>query len=155
MHAHLYKQRNFFRSVFPCCTINLGDQVCCYKHRDVLNCPFGWCAITALGKFDAAKGGHLILWDLKLVINFPAGATVLIPSATLVHSNTPVAANESRLSFTQYCAGPILRFVDQGFRTEKMLRSEDPEMYQSFQASKPHRWQQGMALFSTMEELIE
>ena len=97
----------------------------------------------------------MILWDLKLVIDFPAGSTVLIPSATLMHSTTPVAANESRLSFTQYCAGPIFRFVDQGFRTEKVLKREDPEAHQLFQASKVYRWQQGMDLFSTREELIE
>ena len=97
----------------------------------------------------------MVLWDLKLVINFPAGSTILIPSATILHSNTPVAADEYRLSLTQYCAGPIFRFVDQGFRTEQRLKSEDPEAYRLFQASKPSRWQQGMGLFSTKEELIK
>jgi hypothetical protein len=70
-------------SIFSCAAFNFGPNVWTFKHRDVLNLAFRWCAIQAVGKFDATKGGHLILWDLKLVIEFPVGALVLIPSATL------------------------------------------------------------------------
>lgn len=72
-----------------------------FKHKDVRNCPFVWCAIQALGRFDPRKGGHLVLWDLKLIIEFPP---VLIPFATLTHSNIPVADGDVRASFTQYTA---------------------------------------------------
>ncbi|KAF7288197.1 hypothetical protein HMN09_01419100 [Mycena chlorophos] len=57
--------------LFAAATFNLGPNVWTFKHRDVLNLPFGWCAITALGDFDHTKGGHLVLWDLKLVVQFP------------------------------------------------------------------------------------
>ncbi|KAJ7818538.1 hypothetical protein B0H14DRAFT_2601255 [Mycena olivaceomarginata] len=88
-----------------------------FKHRDVCNLPFGWCAIQSLGRFDATKGGHLVLWDLKLVIEFPAGALILLPSATLAHSNVPVADGQERISFTQYTSGGLFRWIDNGGRT--------------------------------------
>ncbi|KAJ3769587.1 hypothetical protein FB446DRAFT_623905, partial [Lentinula raphanica] len=86
-------------------------------HRDSLNWPFGWCAITALGKYDPRRSGQLILWELKLVIDFPHAATVFIPSAVITHSNTPLAEGDNRMSFTQYTAGPIFRWVENGCRT--------------------------------------
>ncbi|KAF7300327.1 hypothetical protein HMN09_00916000 [Mycena chlorophos] len=118
--------RPFARSVFASATFNLGPNVWTFKHRDVLNLPFGWCAITALGNFDHTKGGHLVLWDLKLVVEFPAGATILIPSATLAHSNIP--------------------------RGE--LAEEDPELYEVRVEEKEKRYQEGLALWSTMDELV-
>ncbi|KAF7293279.1 hypothetical protein HMN09_01206800 [Mycena chlorophos] len=111
----LTNPRPFTRSVFAAATFNLGPNVWTFKHRDVLNLPFGWCAITALGDFDHTKGGHLVLWDLKLVVQFPAGSTILIPSATLAHSNIPVGKDEHRASFTQYTAGGLFRLIDNGF----------------------------------------
>ncbi|KAJ7697753.1 hypothetical protein B0H14DRAFT_3529203 [Mycena olivaceomarginata] len=56
----------------------------------------------ALGDFDPDLGGHLILWDLRLVIRFPPGSTILLPSAIIRHSNTPIQAHEHRSSFVQY-----------------------------------------------------
>ncbi|KAJ7580436.1 hypothetical protein C8J56DRAFT_896438 [Mycena floridula] len=149
----LLEQRNFVHSVFPCCTINFGGNVWCYKHHDILNCPFSWCAITALGKFNPKLGGHLVLWDLKL-IEFPHASTILIPSATLTHSNIPVQPGDERISFTQYCAGPIFRFVDAGFCTEKLLKLEDPVEWERLQGLKPTCWEMGLSLFSTMDELL-
>ncbi|KAF7318668.1 hypothetical protein HMN09_00378500 [Mycena chlorophos] len=146
--------RPFARSVFASATFNLGPNVWTFKHRDVLNLPFGWCAITALGNFDHTKGGHLVLWDLKLVIEFPAGATILIPSATLAHSNIPVSKYEHRSSFTQYTAGGLFRYIDNGFRTEGELAEEDPELYEVRVEEKEKRYQEGLALWSTMDELV-
>jgi len=60
---------------------------------DFGNLPYGWCAITSLGPFDPKRGGHLVLWDLQLVIEFPPGSTILIPSAVLQHSNIPIHQN--------------------------------------------------------------
>lgn len=113
-------RRNFDESVFAATTFNLGPRVCTLPHRDRHNLPNGFCAITALGRFDPMRGGHLILWDLNLVVEFPAGTTVLIASAVLAHSNLPVADNETRMSITHYSAGALFRYVDDGFR----LRAE-------------------------------
>ena len=62
---------NFDNSVFAGVTFNLGPQVSTIKHRDHLNLPAGWCAVLAFGDFDPTQGGHLILWDLNLMIEFP------------------------------------------------------------------------------------
>ncbi|KAJ7669094.1 hypothetical protein B0H17DRAFT_896597, partial [Mycena rosella] len=91
LHAHLpHLQPNFAKSIFSCATFNFGPNVWTFKHRDVMNLPFGMCAVQALGEFDPTQGGHLVLWDLKLIIEFPPGALILLPSATMSHSNVPV-----------------------------------------------------------------
>ncbi|KAF7346241.1 hypothetical protein MSAN_01851100 [Mycena sanguinolenta] len=108
-------KRPFLNSIWSACTFNLGPQTCALGHRDFANLSFGMCAITALGDFDYRKGGHLILWDCRLILEFPPGCTILIPSAILYHSNIPVAAGEWRYSFTQYTAGGIFRWVRHGF----------------------------------------
>ncbi|KAJ7115401.1 hypothetical protein C8R44DRAFT_629022, partial [Mycena epipterygia] len=148
-------RRMFAKSVFSSATFNFGPNVWTYKHRDVLNLPFGWCAVLALGLFDPTKGGHLVLWDLELIIEFPAGATILLPSATIAHSNIPVQAGDSRASFTQYTGGGLLRYIDNGFRTEAELQEEDPEEYARRCAEKDGRWEMGLGLFSTIDEILE
>lgn len=55
----------------------------------------------------ATKGGQLVLWEMCLVIEFPSGSCVLIPSATVTHSNIPVAPGGFRTSFTQYAPGGL------------------------------------------------
>ncbi|KAK0435336.1 uncharacterized protein EV420DRAFT_1653282 [Desarmillaria tabescens] len=81
---------NFANSIFCACTFNFGPKTATFEHTDSGNLPFGWCSVTALGRFNPKQGGHLILWDLKLVIEFPPGSTILFPSAILRHSNTPI-----------------------------------------------------------------
>jgi hypothetical protein len=133
---------------------NFGPSVWTFKHRDVCNLPFGWCAVQALGKFDATKGGHLILWDLKLVVEFPAGALILLPSATIAHSNVPVQDGEERMSFTQFTAGGLFRYVDNNFQTQAEVAGGDPAEYKRLMQMKEKRWEEGLALFSTVEELL-
>ncbi|KAE9383496.1 hypothetical protein BT96DRAFT_843774, partial [Gymnopus androsaceus JB14] len=94
-------------SVFAAAAFNFGGNVGTFKHRDALNWAFGWCTIMALGQFDPTRSAQLILWELRLVIDFPHAATALIPSAVVTHSNTAVAEGDERGSFTQYTAGPI------------------------------------------------
>ena len=59
----------------------------------------------ALSDFNPDQGGHLVLWDLKLVIRFLRGSTVIIPSAMVKHSNASVNVYSTRYSITQYSAG--------------------------------------------------
>ncbi|KAJ3514367.1 hypothetical protein NMY22_g14754 [Coprinellus aureogranulatus] len=89
--------------------------------------PTGTCGIMALGSFDSTKGGHLVLWELKLVIEFPAGSTILIPSSIISHSNIPVASPsiEKRFSFTMYASGELFRLAVNGFRTHKQIWGQD------------------------------
>ncbi|KAJ7849710.1 hypothetical protein B0H14DRAFT_3452402 [Mycena olivaceomarginata] len=127
------------KSVFSCASFNFGTNVWTFKHRDVCNLPFGWCAVQSLGNFDAQAGGHLVLWDLKLVVEFPAGALILLPSATIAH--------------LQYPSGGLFRFVDAGLRTQAELAAEDPGEYERLRERRESRWVEGLSLFSTVEEL--
>ncbi|KAJ7794861.1 hypothetical protein B0H14DRAFT_2392195, partial [Mycena olivaceomarginata] len=94
-------------SVFGAATFNLGPATVTLMHTDALNLAWGWCSITALGAFDPQRGGHLVLWDLRLVFQFPPGSTILIPSAILRHSNVGIASGERRYSFTQSSAAGL------------------------------------------------
>ncbi|TFK78156.1 hypothetical protein K466DRAFT_461735, partial [Polyporus arcularius HHB13444] len=69
------------------------------------------CAIVALRNYDPTLGGHLMLWDFQLIIESPPGALILILSAILRHSNTPVQEGEERMSFTQFSAGGLFCWV--------------------------------------------
>jgi hypothetical protein len=66
---HKRLHRNFLAalSVFTTATFNFGPRTVTFPHIDFGNLAWGWCAITALGWFDPNLGGHLILWDLKLI----------------------------------------------------------------------------------------
>lgn len=113
------------------------------------------CSIQALGDFDPKLGGHLILWEIKKVVEFPPGSLVLIPSATITHSNTPIQPGETRTLFTQFCAGALFRYVDNGFRTEAALKKEDPVAYQRMREEKDGRWQMGLGLLSRLGDLVK
>ncbi|KAJ7284752.1 hypothetical protein C8J57DRAFT_1052445 [Mycena rebaudengoi] len=133
-------QRPFLNGIFSACTFNLGPQTCARGHRDFANLAFGWCAITALGKFDYQKGRHLILWDCKLVLEFPPGTTILIPSAAIFHSNIPISEHEKRYSFTQYTASSLFHWVMHGFQSEEAyLASLTPEELQKEKAEGLNR----------------
>ncbi|KAF9062700.1 hypothetical protein BDP27DRAFT_274267 [Rhodocollybia butyracea] len=105
------------------------------------------------GRFNARRSTQLILWELKLVIDFPHAATILLPSAVITHSNTLVHADDRRSSFTQFSAGAIFRWVENGCRTEAKFAEEDPEGYEAMMAAKATAIERRMAMFSTVEEL--
>ena len=116
-HPHL--RRLFPSSVFAAASFNFGPRTACYRHKDSANLPFGLCAVTALGSFDPTQGGHLVLWDCHLVIEFPAGSTILLPSSVIAHGNTPIQTGETRYSFAQYTAGGLFRWVEHDFQLEE------------------------------------
>lgn len=145
---------NFDGTIFAASTLNFGPATQSFPHTDFNNLSFGMCSITALGDFDYTRGGHLILWDLNLVVEFPAGATILLPSAVLRHSNTAIQSGERRYSFTEYSSGGLFRWAEHGFRSEvkymaslsKLGREEEEEV-------AARRWDEGMELYSTIDEL--
>ncbi|KAJ6517930.1 hypothetical protein C8R47DRAFT_959887 [Mycena vitilis] len=124
--AGIYKnqpelQHLFSNSVYPAATWNLGPQVVTEEHEDGLNPPFGMCAITSAGKYDYRKGGHFCMKQLKAVIQYPPGSTILMLSACVTHSNTPIAKDETRYSMTQYAAGELFRWAAYGYQTTAAL----------------------------------
>jgi hypothetical protein len=145
---------NFARGIFAACTFNFGPHAICIPHLDFANLSWGWCSITALGDFDPDLGGHLILWDLRLIIRFPPGSTILIPSALIRHSNVPIRPHEHRSSFVQYTAGGLFRWVRNGFKTdEDWHNSASRKEKAAREAENQGRWEQGMKMFSSIDEL--
>ncbi|KAJ3768783.1 hypothetical protein FB446DRAFT_649854 [Lentinula raphanica] len=142
--------RNFPSSVFSCCTINFGPRTTTVEHLDHKNYIYGWCAITALGSFDHRLGGHLVLWDLKQVIEFPPGWTMLIPSAYLRHSNTSLRPGDTRFSLTQYTAGGLFRVVDDEGTSRKKMK---PDERRSAEQQQRDRITEDLNCYSTLEEL--
>ncbi|KAK7047521.1 hypothetical protein VNI00_006287 [Paramarasmius palmivorus] len=143
--------RPFDNSPFAAFTVNFGPTTVCLPHRDTKNLAFGWCAVCALGNFDYKKGSHLVLWDCKLVIEFPPGAVVFIPSSVCCHFNTAIQAGEERFSFTTYSAGGLFRWVEHGFQLEGPYHQTE-QVVKDAQLNKT-RWLRGLNLFSTFEEL--
>ncbi|KAL0575412.1 hypothetical protein V5O48_006552 [Marasmius crinis-equi] len=141
-------------NVFAAAAFNFGGKVRTFKHRDHLNWAFGWCAITALGKFDAGRSARLVLWEFKLVVDFPPGSTVLIPSAVVTHSNTRIAEGDERTSFTQYTAGAIFRWVGNGCKTEDELESSNPQAWSEMMNCKRSAVSDRIKLYSTIDELL-
>lgn len=109
--------------------------------------------MTSLGRFNSKTGRHLILWELGLAVEFPAGSTILLPSATISHSNTTIMDGEVRASFTQYASGGLFRWVDHGFQTLEALRKKKPASYREMLRLRPERWKIGVSLYSTFAEL--
>ena len=103
-------RRNYEGTAFTSITINFGPRMVSLPHRDWANLSWGWCSISPLGDFDPEKGGHLVLWDLRLVIQFPPGSSITIPS----DSNIPISSGEMRYSIAQYSASGLFRWVDNG-----------------------------------------
>ncbi|KAG2030705.1 hypothetical protein BDR03DRAFT_877726 [Suillus americanus] len=151
MHPHL--TWNFHNSVFAATTFNLGPTTVTFDHTDNGNFASGMCSIAALGNFDPTTGGHLVLFDLRLIIQFPPGATILIPSAILRHGNISIAPREKRLSFTQYFSGGLIRWVEYGFRTEKAFKQQSPEAWHAAQLQRQTRVEEAAVYFSIFKEL--
>ena len=97
----------------------------------------------------------MILFPLKLIIEFPPGSTILLPSGTMPHGNTPIRAGETRLSMTQYCAGGLIRWVDYGFQSVKSLLAtkDGRERRAAIDGPPGSRWKRALDLFSKVEEL--
>ncbi|KAF5329146.1 hypothetical protein D9611_013181 [Ephemerocybe angulata] len=149
----LKAKKNWAASVYPCAAFNFGPRVACKMHKDSGNAPHTFCAIQALGTFNAEKGGHLIIKELNVHIRFPAGSTIYIPSALFTHGNTPVGVNETRLSITQFVPGGLIRYVDNGFRTEAALRKKSKKLWREKMKEKEARWEKSLELISTLDEL--
>ncbi|KAK7027988.1 hypothetical protein VNI00_015074 [Paramarasmius palmivorus] len=150
---------NYNNSIFAAAAFNFGPRVVSLDHVDFENRPDGFCAVTALcpseGGYDYKTGGHLILWDLHLVVEFPPGTTILLPSAILRHSNVSIGANEHRMSFAQYSSGHLFRFVERGFRTEEdFFASLTPRDRKYEEERDGRRWKESLNNFATLDDVL-
>ncbi|THU89824.1 hypothetical protein K435DRAFT_677098, partial [Dendrothele bispora CBS 962.96] len=140
----------FPQTAFAAATFNFDTQTATTEHLDYLNYLYGWCGVTALGSYNYTKRGHLILWDIRLIIEFPPGTSILLPSAYIRHSNTSISSGEKRYSFTQYSAGGLFRYAQDGMRSRVSMSSVEKDEKEQ-QARR--EVSEGVKLYSTLDEL--
>ena len=155
-------KRNFGNTAWSSCAFNFGPQTVCKLHQDSKDLPYGLCSVTALGNFDYKKGGHLVLPEMKLALEFPPGSTILIPSGSVAHGNTTIGPDEERLSITQYTSGSLFRWVDCGFRTVKEYKAvlkeaskKDPSLKRKEKECLQAQMLKGPEFFCTLDELLQ
>lgn len=141
---------NFPRSVFPSTTVNFGPGATCYDHLDYGNAAAGWCAITSAGSYDPKRGGHLVLFDIEKIVEFPPGSTVFIPSSVMRHANTPIQEGETRVGMTQYAAGALFRYIDHDF---KLTEEAEEAVRARVRAGAGTRFQDLLELYSKYDML--
>ena len=112
--------------------------------------PYGLCAICALGSYNPIEGGHIILFNLGLVIQFPPSSIMLISSSTICHGNVRIKPHEMRQSFTQYYSGGLLWWVAYGF---KAVKSCKVDIKHHFEEIHNQHHVNVLGLFSKLHEL--
>ncbi|KAJ7243691.1 hypothetical protein C8J57DRAFT_1034649, partial [Mycena rebaudengoi] len=70
-----------------------------YMHHNFLNLINCSCGISCAGDFDSTKSMHFYMKQFELVVEFPSGSFLLIPSSLVDH--------ETCYSLTQYAAAGL------------------------------------------------
>ncbi|KAI0702992.1 hypothetical protein BC835DRAFT_1263177, partial [Cytidiella melzeri] len=154
LEHHTEFERPIANSEFAATSLNFGPSVITYQHTDSGNKANRLCPIFCTGDFDSRKGGHLVLGDLKLLVQFLPGLLALIPLATLRHGNASIQPGKQCESFTQYAADGLFRWVAYGFQSWKML-CKNPEMLAREWEQRNTRWVVAVGMFSKVSLLHE
>ena len=159
LQAELLAINSLFKSAFPdslfCSfTMNMGPHTVCLGHRDFWNVVYGTCPIGALGPFNHCMGGHIILHELKLIIEFCWGDVMFIPSGAVTHENVPIHEGETWYSFTMYTAGGLFRYMSCGMWMVKEMKEKNEDGYARYIAESPQHWEEGWKQYSTITEPI-
>jgi hypothetical protein len=126
----------------------VDDKSVCGAHVDGQNLAFGLCFISPFGVFDHTQGGHLVLHDMKAVLEVAPGSQVFIPSALLTHENIGIGEHETRHAITAYTPGAYFRYYEEGFRR---VPKRTPKEYLILGG---WRWAQGKRLYPHISELL-
>jgi hypothetical protein len=108
---------------FASFTLNVGRHSISLPHKDGGNLAAGLCYVAPFGSFDHTLGGHLILHELKLVVEIPSGGSILFPSGLITHENIPISDNEERRAITGYTSGGLFQWVENGFQKARTFNS--------------------------------
>ncbi|KAJ3980561.1 hypothetical protein F5890DRAFT_1419370 [Lentinula detonsa] len=143
-------QRNWQDCCFASSSLNFSHAVTT-RHHDAHNLLFGECAVWNGGSFDYKKGGHLVIWDLKLVIEFPPGCIAFLPSAMFAHSNTSISKQDKRHSMTFFSASGLFRWRHNNYMSDKdFMAGASRAERQSWDEHRDNLWQTGLDLLSNM-----
>ena len=96
-----------------------------------------------MGDYDPQLGKHLVLWDLQLMIEFPPGAVILLPSTILRHLNIAMC-----MSFTQFSPGGLWHWIECGYQTQEEFLHGGSQ----FAVDGTQHWTEGLATLTHLEE---
>ncbi|KAG8986607.1 hypothetical protein FRB90_003887, partial [Tulasnella sp. 427] len=138
----------------PSITVNFGPKTVCRWHRGVFNLVFGWCVIWALGDYDSRYGGHLILWEPRLIIEFAPGDIIFLPSACITHANVPIREGKHRYSITWYTSGQLFRYQALHLAPSSIGKpTEGSEATDPAEEGKRSHWMEGLDRFMSLDDL--
>lgn len=143
----------FDGGVWPAVSFNFPPNAYTKIHTDAGNKANGMCPIFSLGNFDPTRGGHLVLPDLKLIIEFPPGSLIFIPSATLRHGNIRIRPGESRTSWTQYAAGGLFRWMRYGRCGWEDVKKSNKALADEEIAARHDAWKEALEYFPTIDSI--
>ena len=145
----------FPNCAFAAAHVNFPPMAYTRLHTDHLNHVAGLCALWAIGDYDPDKGGHLILWDLKLIIRFPPGNLILIPSALITHGNFGVYQGESRCAFVMFSAAGLFRWCLNDMRSDKeFVEDSSPERLEDWHQYRESLRQRNHERFPLWADLV-
>lgn len=88
------------------------------------------------------------MWSLGVVVEFPPGCGILLPSAPVEHSNTPLAPGERRSSVAFFLSSGLARWYHNGYMSDKeYLERASAEQKKKWQGYRDHLWEFGMSLW--------
>jgi hypothetical protein len=139
-------KQNFPRNCYAASQFNFINSAT-ENHLDFMNGFFLCCTIWNAGNFNPKLGGHLILWSLGIAVEFPPGAAIIVPSASVVHANIPIQAGERRHSATFFTAAGILQWYFNNFMNDNefVARASVSELA-AWRAYKGDLWKLGMEM---------
>jgi hypothetical protein len=99
-------------------TVNLGGPdetgVVTRDHVDCMDYTRAPCTLYNFGSNNYRTGGHLILHDAHLLVEFPPGSIISFYSSIMRHANTVVGCKEIRETLALYTAAGLMRYLQNG-----------------------------------------
>ncbi|KAJ7431197.1 hypothetical protein B0H11DRAFT_2262220 [Mycena galericulata] len=112
--------------------------------------PPAFRAITSVGNYLYHEG-KLILWQLRIVLDFPPGSTFIFPAGVVRYSFTQVEKPGWQMIITQSCSAGLHGFVANGFDDRYARETRFPTR-QAAVADRLRRAKEGIALYPTVKE---
>ena len=95
-------------------TFNFRPRTITFSHKDLKNLSWRLCTVINLSSYDPMKGRHFVLWDLGITVEFFPYSTPL-PSAVILHNNTPIGNDKTRMIITQYSSVGLFAWREYGY----------------------------------------
>ncbi|KAJ7895681.1 hypothetical protein B0H13DRAFT_1624307, partial [Mycena leptocephala] len=140
-------------SIFTTAKISFGD-VPNLSRKNWDATFYGLEAVTSFGHYDWRKRGGFVSWDDNRVIPLRPGATVIFPAGMKRFSFVPVAPNETRFLFRQYCHAGALRWVEKDGRSDAEFEAEaSAAEAEAWDVKRAHRGKIAAQMYSKIGDI--